>query len=200
MRSQIVIPLKEKTMNELITTKEIVSQIFFIRGVKVMLDYNLATLYEVETRVLNQAVQRNIERFPEDFMFQLKETEYKNLMSQFETSKSNKVLSQDDLKSQNVISSWGGRRKRPFAFTEQGVAMLSGILRSERAVKINISIMRAFVKMRELIDENKELKKKLDKLESKYDKQFQIVFDAIRQLIEQKNEPREPIGFKTSKK
>ncbi|MCF8374341.1 MAG: ORF6N domain-containing protein [Bacteroidales bacterium] len=166
-------------------TQEIFSQIFFFRGKKVILDFHLAAMYEVETRTLNQAVKRNVIRFPDDFMFQLTDKEFQCLISQ------------------NVISSytgeipgWGGRRKLPLAFTEQGVAMLSGILRSKKAVNVNIAIMRAFVKMRELIDENKELKKKLDEMESKYDQQFQVVFEAIRQLIGPKNKARRPIGFK----
>jgi len=170
-------------MSDLIRSKNILSQIFYIRGVKVMLDFHLAGLYEVETRVLKQQVKRNIDRFPEDFMFELTESEIVNLVSQ------------------NVIpskSKFGGAK--PFTFTEQGVAMLSGVLRSEKAIKVNIAIMRAFVRMRELIGQNKELKKKLDKMESKYDQQFRVVFDAIRQLIEKKNEPRNPVGFKTSKK
>ena len=169
-------------MNDLIRSENIISQIYYIRGVKVMLDFHLAALYDVETRVLNQAVQRNIERFPDDFMFQLSDNEIKNLTSQI------------------VTSSWGGRRRAPYAFTEQGVAMLSGVLRSGKAINVNIAIMRAFVGMRKLINENKELKKKLDKMESKYDQQFRVVFEAIRQLIEKKNEPRNPVGFKTGKK
>lgn len=169
-------------MSDLIRSQNIISQIYYIRGVKVMLDFHLAALYDVETRVLNQAVQRNIERFPEDFMFQLSDNEIKNLTSQI------------------VTSSWGGRRRSPYAFTEQGVAMLSGVLRSEKAIKVNIAIMRAFVQMRELIGQNKELKKKLDKMENKYDQQFRVVFEAIRQLIEKKNEPRDPVGFKTGRK
>ena len=169
-------------MNDLIRSENIISQIYYIRGVKVMLDFHLAALYDVETRVLNQAVQRNIERFPEDFMFQLSDNEIKNLTSQI------------------VTSSWGGRRRAPYAFTEQGVAMLSGVLRSGKAINVNIAIMRAFVSMRKLINENKELKKKLDKMESKYDQQFRVVFEAIHQLIEKKNEPRNPVGFKTGKK
>lgn len=169
-------------MSDLIRSENIISQIYYIRGVKVMLDFHLAALYDVETRVLNQAVQRNIERFPEDFMFQLSDNEIKNLTSQI------------------VTSSWGGRRRAPYAFTEQGVAMLSGVLRSGKAINVNIAIMRAFVSMRKLINENKELKKKLDKMESKYDQQFRVVFEAIRQLIEKKNEPRNPVGFKTGKK
>lgn len=169
-------------MSDLIRSQNIISQIYYIRGVKVMLDFHLAALYDVETRVLNQAVQRNIERFPEDFMFQLSDNEIKNLTSQI------------------VTSSWGGRRRSPYAFTEQGVAMLSGVLRSGKAIKVNIAIMRAFVQMRELIGQNKELKKKLDKMENKYDQQFRVVFEAIRQLIEKKNEPRDPVGFKTGRK
>jgi hypothetical protein len=175
-------------MDKLINPKEIVSQIYFIRGKKVMLDFHLAAMYEVETRTLNQAVRRNMQRFPEDFLFQLTNEEFQNLMSQ-------NVISSGG----NDIPGWGGRRKPPLAFTEQGVAMLSGILRSEKAIKVNIAIMRAFVKMRELIDENKDLKQRLDEMESKYDQQFQVVFEAIRQLIEKKNEPRKQIGYKQNK-
>ena len=170
-------------MSDLIRSKNILSQIFYIRGVKVMLDFHLADLYEVETRVLKQQVKRNIDRFPGDFMFQLSETEWKEL-----------ITNCDNLGSVKFSPA------TPFAFTEQGVAMLSGVLRSEKAIKVNIAIMRAFVRMRELIGQNKELKKKLDKMESKYDQQFRVVFDAIRQLIDKKNEPRNPVGFKTSKK
>lgn len=169
-------------MNELINPKEIISQIYFIRGKKVMLDFHLASLYEVETRSLKQQVNRNKERFPDDFMFRLSKTEWQEL-----------ITNCDNL----------GNRKfsptTPMAFTEQGVAMLSGILRSDKAIKVNIAIMRAFVKMRKLIDENKDLRKKLDEMESKYDQQFQVVFEAIRQLIEKKNEPRNPVGYKTAK-
>ncbi len=165
-------------MDEL-NLQTITSQIHFIRGKKVILDYDLANLYGVELRVLNQSVKRNSTRFPLDFMFSLDKIEFENL------------------KSQNVISSWGGRRTLPYAFTEQGVAMISGVLRSEKAVQINIIIMRAFVKMRELIDENKDLKAKLDELENKYDKQFQVVFEALRKIIVKENEPRKSIGFKT---
>lgn len=164
---------------EELNLQTIKSQIHFIRGKKVILDFDLARLYDVELRVLNQSVKRNNTRFPSDFIFQLDKTEFANLKSQF------------------VISSWGGRRTLPYAFTEQGVGMISGVLRSEKAVQINIMIMRAFVKMRELIDENKELKSKLDELENKYDQQFQVVFDALRKIIVKENEPRKSIGFKT---
>jgi len=170
-------------MNELVNPKEIISQIYIIRGMKVMLDFHLAGMYEVETRVLKQQVKRNTSRFPEDFMFQLSESEWKELIT--------------------ICDKLGNMKfspTTPLAFAEQGVAMLSGILRSEKAVNVNIAIMRAFVKMRELIDDNKGLKKKLDEMESKYDQQFQVVFEAIRQLIEKKNEPRAPIGYKLIKK
>jgi len=165
-------------MSNIVSSKQIISQIYFIRGKKVILDEDLAALYEVETRVMNQAVKRNASRFPEDFMFQLSESEYEFLISQ------------------TVTSRWGGRRKLPFAFTEQGVAMLSAILRSKKAIEVNIAIMRAFVKMRELLDENAELKMKLDAMEKKYDKQFKIVFDALRELISPEIKARKPIGYK----
>ncbi len=170
-------------MNNLIATKEIITQIFYIRGRKVMLDFHLAAMYEVETRALKQQVNRNLERFPEDFMFKLSEKEWKELITNCDNLGA--------LKFSPIV---------PSAFTEQGVAMLSGILRSKKAISVNIAIMRAFVKMRELIDENKDLKKKLDLLESKYDKQFHIVFEAMKQLIEKENKPREPVGFKIKKK
>jgi hypothetical protein len=170
-------------MNEIIQTKEIVSQIFFIRGLKVMLDFHLASLYEVETRALKQQVKRNLSRFPDDFMFQLSDTEWKELITNCDNLGANKFSP-----------------TTPFVFTEQGVAMLSGIIRSERAISVNISIMRAFVKMREYLDENKELKRKIDLLESKYDEQFKVVFDALRQLLVQKSEPRNRIGYKISNK
>ena len=158
--------------------------ILLIRGQKVMLDADLAGLYEVETRVLVQAVKRNLERFPDDFMFQLSGEEFA------------------DLKSQSVISSaWGGRRTRPYAFTEQGVAMLSSVLRSPRAVSVNIEIMRAFVRLRQMLATHADLARRLDELESKYDVQFRIVFDAIRELMEPDDPPRKRrIGFQTEKK
>jgi hypothetical protein len=170
-------------MNITIQSKEIISQIFFIRGVKVMLDFHLASLYEVETRALKQQVRRNLSRFPNDFMFQLCKSEWKELITNCDMLGANKF---------SPVT--------PFAFTEQGVAMLSGIINSERAINVNISIMRAFVKMREYLDQNKDLKKKLDNLESKYDQQFKIVFDALRQILEQENKPRNRIGYKISNK
>jgi hypothetical protein len=153
-------------------------RIFLIRGLKVMLSTDLAELYGVEPKVLVQAVKRNIERFPSDFMFQLTNQEVINL------------------KSQIVTSSWGGmRRATPYAFTEQGVAMLSSVLRSKRAVKVNIEIMRAFVHLRNIISSNKELAQKLHPLEKKYDAQFKVVFDAIRQLMATPRKSKRIIGF-----
>jgi hypothetical protein len=154
------------------------SRIFMIRSHKVMLSPDLAELYGVETKVLVQAVKRHIERFPDDFMFQLTYQEFSNL------------------KSQIVTSSWGGiRRALPYAFTEQGVAMLSGILNSPRAIRVNIEIMRAFVRLRQMLATNKDLARKVAELEKKYDAQFKIVFDALRELIKPPARPRRKIGF-----
>lgn len=153
--------------------------IIMIRGEKVMLSTDLARLYGVEPRVLVQAVKRNIRRFPKDFMFQLTRDEHANL------------------KSQSVTSSWGGaRRAAPYAFTEQGVAMLSSVLNSKRAVAVNIEIMRAFVRLRQMLATHADLARKLNALERKYDSQFKVIFDAIRQLMEPPPEPRKkPIGY-----
>ncbi len=162
----------------IVPMERIEKRIYLFRGKKVMLSTDLADLYGVEVRALVQAVKRNIERFPEDFMFQLDEQEY------------------EILKSQIVISSWGGpRRARPYAFTEQGIAMLSSVLHSKRAIRVNIQIMRAFVRLREMIISHKELAKKLEVLEKRYDTQFKVVFDAIRQLMAPPEEPRREIGF-----
>ena len=166
-------------MNKLILKETtIATQIHFIRGEQVMLDFDLATLYGVETKVLKQTVKRNIIRFPDDFMFELSTIEWNNLRSQF------------------VTSSWGGIRYQPYAFTEQGVAMLSGILKSERAIEANIAIMRTFVQLRKLMTSNKELAKKINDMENKYDEQFHVIFEAIKQLIVEENKPRKVIGFR----
>src|SRR5690606_9803179 len=149
-------------MNEL---SAIESQILLIRGQKILLDSTLAELYGVETKVLLQAVKRNISRFPDDFMFQLTKQEVNHLRSQI------------------VTSSWGGRRTPPYAFTEQGVAMLSSVLRSPQAVQVNIEIMRAFVRLRRMLADNTELTARLTRLEQRYDQQFKVVFDAIRELM-----------------
>jgi len=140
--------------------------IILVRGHKVMLDADLAELYGVQTKALNQAVKRNPNRFPSDFMFQLDPEEFENLRSQFVTS-----------------SQWGGRRIPPYVLTERGVAMLSSVLKSERAVQVNIEIMRTFVRLRQLLAPNAMLARKLEMLERKYDAQFKVVFDANRQLM-----------------
>jgi len=160
--------------------ERIQSRIFLIRGKKVMFDRHLADLYGVETMVLNQAVRRNSQRFPSDFMFQLKEKELEIWKSQIVTSKSDEQ----------------GLRKLPFVFTEQGIAMLSSVLRSDRAILVNIQIIRTFTKLRELMATNKELREKIEELELKYDAQFQAVFDVIKRLIAIDEEPKPLIGFR----
>ena len=169
-----------------IPTDRIEGSIIVLRGHKVLLDRDLAKLYQVETRTLNQAVTRNIQRFPSDFMFQLNPEEFANLKSQIATSS----------------SGWGGTRKAPRAFTEQGVAMLSSVLKSERAIQVNIEIMRAFVRMRKMLTDHAELARKIENLEKKYDKQFMVVFQAIRQLMEPPSttSSKEPFGFHPKKK
>ena len=162
----------------LVEYQVVVSKIAVVRGQRVMFAQDLAQLYGVETRVLMQAVQRNIERFPEDFLFQLTNQEFTNLKSHF------------------VTSSWGGIRKLPHAFSEQGVAMLSSVLRSTRAVAVNIEVMRAFVRMRALIVSNEILAKKITDLEKKYDSQFKVVFQAIYDLMDDREKkPKSKIGF-----
>ena len=167
--------------NSIIPVELIENKIYLIRKQKVMLSMHLAELYDVEPRTLVQAVKRNIKRFPEDFMFQLTKGEF------------------DNLKSQIVTSSWGGlRRATPYAFTEQGIAMLSSVLKSERAIDVNILIMRAFVKMRQILSTHKELADKLNELENKYekhDKNIKAIIDAIRQLMAPPEKPAKKIGF-----
>ncbi|RJQ13808.1 MAG: ORF6N domain-containing protein [Nitrospiraceae bacterium] len=156
-------------------------KIFFIRGRSVMLDRDLAELYGVETRVLNQAVKRNLNRFPEDFMFQLTQAEMEKWKSQIVISIKDKM----------------GLRKAPYAFTENGVAMLSSVLSSERAVEVNIQIMRTFTRLREMLLTHKDLQRKIEDMEKKYDQQFKIVFDAIKQLlIHEVPKKKLPIGFR----
>ncbi len=165
---------------QLIPIEKVERRILLVRGHKVLLDGDLADLYGVPAKVLNQAVKRNVERFPEDFMFQLTSEEFKALRSQFVTLET-------------------GRGKYPkyppYAFTEQGVAMLSSVLRSKRAVQVNIAIMRTFVKLRRILATHKELARKLEELEKEYDAQFRIVFDAIRELMKPPKQPRRQIGF-----
>ncbi len=166
----------------LVPAERIERSILLIRGHKVMLDTDLAALYGVETKQLVRAIKRNISRFPPDFMFQLSKDDFENLRCHFGTS-----------------SQWGGRRYPPYAFTEQGVAMLSSVLKSKRAVQVNIEIMRTFVRLRRILASHAELARKLDTLEKKYDAQFRVVFDAIRQLSsppESESEPpKKRIGF-----
>lgn len=175
----------------IIPQERIIGKIIFLRGQKVILDENIAELYGVETKKLNQAVKRNLKRFPKDFMFQLTQQEYSNLKSQIVTSS---------------FKSYGGRRKLPLAFTEQGVAMLSSVLKSERAVQLNIAIIRAFVYLRHMIQSNSELAARIEKLESKSEEtqgQLGEIYALINSLIEDKPEwteedearSKRPIGF-----
>lgn len=170
-------------MNHLVKAEDVAPMIHWIRQEKVMLDRDLADLYGVETRALKQAVRRNIERFPEDFMFELSDEEFASWRSQTVMSKSDRQ----------------GLRHRPMAFTEQGVAMLSSVLRSKRAVEVNIAIMRTFVQLRRLMDGNRELARNINTLEKKYDEQFATVFKAIKQLLASddmsKQQPKRKIGF-----
>lgn len=180
MRSQI------GTSSLAIPPERVERRILLIRGQKVMLDSDLAELYGVETKAFNRGVRRNLSRFPQDFMFQLTAEEFEGLRFHFGTS---------SLRSQIGTSKRGGRRYRPLAFTEQGVAMLSSVLRSGRAVQVNIAIMRAFVKLREMLASNRDLARRLDDMEKKYDAQFRVVFDAIRELMKPPEKPRRRIGF-----
>lgn len=166
---------------EILSIEEVQGKIYLIRGQKVMLDRDLAVLYGVETRTLNQAVTRHKERFPDDFMFKLDNRELYHLKSQSVTSS----------------SAHGGRRKIPRAFTEQGIAMLSSVLRSKQAIAVNIQIIRTFTRMRALIKENEVLRQKLEVMEKRYDEQFKIVFDAIRKLLKEPDESgSDEIGFR----
>ena len=172
-----------KSKADIVLSDIVQSKIILIRGQKVMLDADPAELYEVSTKRLNEQVRRNSRRFPSDFMFQLTKDEYEILRSQFATS------------------SWGGRRYLPFAFTEQGVAMLSSVLESERAVLVNVEIMRTFVKLREILATHKDLARKLEELEKKYDEQFAVVFEAIRELMTPPEPPpKRRIGFGVEEK
>lgn len=165
-------------MSSVIPVQLIEQKILMIRGQKVMLDRDLAQLYGVETRDLNKAVLRNLDRFPGDFMFELTPEEFKDLMFHFGTSR------------------WGGTRKMPKVFTEHGILMLSSVLRSKRAVAVNIQIMRTFVKLRKILESHKDLWRKVEDLEQKYDGQFKVIFDALRHLMAPPPEKKKrPIGF-----
>lgn len=163
-----------------VLVERIEQRILLIRGQKVILDRDLAELYGIETKVLKQAVRRNAERFPCDFMFVLDREEIAILRSQFVTSRS---------------ENWGGSRYQPMAFTEQGVAMLSSVLKSKQAISVNIAIMRTFVQLRRILESHAELARKLEELESKYDEQFRVVFDALRELMKPPEPKKNPIGF-----
>jgi len=166
----------------LVPQEVIESKILLLRGKKVMLDRDLAVLYGVTTGNLNKTVRRNLDRFPEDFMFQLTNQEVKNLIFQFGTSR------------------WGGTRKFPYAFTENGVAMLSSILNSKQSIQVNIQIMRTFTRLREILGTHEELKRKIEQMERKYDGQFKVVFEVIRQLMTPPETRKRKIGFKLKEK
>ncbi len=167
-------------MSALIPRERIEQTILLIRGHNVMLDSDLSQLYGVTVGRLNEAVKRNGDRFPSDFMFQLTKAELENLKSQIAIAS----------------SKWGGRRHAPYVFTEQGVAMLSSVLRSKRAIEVNIAVMRTFVRLREMISSNKVLARQLAELEKKYDAQFRVVFEAIRELMAEPTPKSRRIGFK----
>ncbi len=188
---------------------EIISQIYFIRGRKVMLDSDLARIYGVTTARLNQQVRRNLDRFPSDFMFELSLEEYRNLMLQIATSSSQTTDTTDDsdLLPQIVTSDWGGRRKLPFVFTEHGALMLASVLNSMVAIHASIFVVRAFVKLREVLAMHHELSERINDLEKKtfekldeHSEQLMLVFQALRELVRQKEEPRTPVGYKLEKK
>ena len=169
-------------MNDITPIENITGLIYRIRGKKVMLDRDLAELYGVETKRLKEQVRRNIERFPEDFMYELSKDEYENLRSQIATS------------------SWGGARYLPMAFTEHGVLMISSVLKSEKAIQVNIQIMRAFTKMRQMIFDNAEFRKEIDELRADTDGKFRIVFETLDQLLTIENKPKKKIGFTVKEK
>ncbi len=171
-----------KGTGSIIPIERIQQCIYLVRKHKVMLDRDLAQLYGVETKVLNRAVSRNIDRFPEDFMFQLDRDEFENLRCHFGTS------------------SWGGRRYRPRAFTEQGVAMLSSVLRSRRAIEVNIAIMRTFVKLRKILTTNSALRRKIEAMERQYDEQFKLVFKVLSEMVMPTPKSKSQIGYHTEAK
>ena len=163
----------------IIPTERVENRIFLIRRKKVMFDMDLAMLYGIQTKVLKQQVRRNLDRFPVDFMFQLNEKEFKIWRSQI------------------VTSSHGGNKYRPFVFTEQGIAMLSSVLRSKKAINVNIQIMRTFVRLREIISTHKELREKIESIEKKYDVKFRIIFEVINKLLlQEENKVKKEMGFR----
>jgi len=168
---------------KIIEEEEIVSKIYFIRGKRVIMDKDLALLYGVDTKQLNRQLKRNLERFPADFMFQLTKAEFENLRCQIGTSKETQ----------------GGRRDLPYVCSENGVAMMSSVLRSKRAIQVNIQIMRTFTKFREMLSIHKELQEKIEQMERKYDQQFKVVFEAIKHILTPPEKPKQ-IGFIKEKK
>ena len=188
-------PLSDTTIERVSTTIE--SQVLVIRGQRVLLAQQLATLYGVEVKTLNQAVQRNIVRFPVDFMFRLQPEDMSALRSQTVTLNAQVLDSNEYLISAGLVKTRGGSAKYlPYAFTEQGVAMLSSVLKSERAIAVNVEIMRTFVKLRGMLSEHVDTKQKLKALEKKYDENFRVVFDAIHQLMTPAELPKKKrIGF-----
>ncbi len=170
--------MTKKINSKIIIPKEVIqSKILFIRGKKVILDRDLAELYGVETKQLTRQVRRNIGRFPSDFLLYITRSEFENLKRHFGTS------------------SWGGTRKLPYAFTEHGILMLSSVLNSQRAIEVNIQIMRTFTKLRKLMIEHRDLREKIETMEKKYDHQFKVVFDAIKKILSPPEKPKNPIGF-----
>ena len=185
----------KREARSLIPPERIEQSIVFLRGEKVMLSEDLARLYDVEHRVLNQAVKRNLPRFPADFMFQLTWDEVDQLQALRVTPETSSTASS---RSQSVILKRGGNVKYPpYAFTEQGVAMLSTVLNSDRAILVNIEIMRAFVKLRRMLASHADLAQKLEVIERKYDGQFKVVFDTLRQLMAPPDPPKKEMGFHT---
>jgi hypothetical protein len=172
-----IMPKKAVAIGSFLAQEVIERRIYLIRGKKVMLDRDLSSLYEVSTSYMNRSVKRHLERFPNDFMFELSKNEVKNLKCQFGTS------------------SWGGTRKRPRAFTDYGILMLSSVVNSPRAIHVNIQIMRTFSRLREMLLSHKNLEKRLEELEKRYDDQFKVVFDAIRELLATPEKPKRQIGF-----
>jgi hypothetical protein len=192
---------------EIVTVEQIARRICYVRGEKVLLDVDLAALYGVATKVLNQALRRNRGRFPDDFMFQLTPEEALKLRSQIVTSRSQGTEDQPAGKNSSQIVTGskrhGGRRYRPYVFTEQGVAMLSSVLNSGRAVRVNIAIMRAFVRLRQTLDANHELARKFEQLErrvGKHDEEIAAILEAIRQLMAPPEKPQRQIGFHVQEK
>lgn len=172
---------KKSKMKELVIQEIIEQKIYLVRGQRVMLDRDLAALYEITTGNFNKAVSRNIDRFPSDFMFKLNKEEFRNLIFQFGTSR------------------WGGTRKNPRVFTEHGILMLSSVLNSKRATQVNIQIMRTFIKMREMLSAHKDILRRIEEMEKKYDSQFRVIFQTVKKMMSPPDTPKRQIGFRPSK-